>query len=91
MPFTAPIAAPITTPQGSNSGTGTPAFASHPAATLHTANCEPTEMSICPARITMVIPVATMSAGALFRARSRKFAALKNEGAAKPTSASSAA
>jgi hypothetical protein len=45
-PLNAPIAAPINSTHGSKSGTGTPLLASHPAATLHTANCDPTEMSI---------------------------------------------
>ena len=85
-PFTAPIAAPIKTTLGNNKGMGMPDFASQPAATLHTANCEPTEMSISPTRITSVIPMATSSTGALFKARSRTFAALKNDGANDPTS-----
>ena len=80
-PFTAPSAAPSVSTLASSSGAPSPAFASRPAHTLRTANCEPTEMSICPTRITSVIPVATSSSGALFRARSRRLSALKNEGA----------
>ena len=39
----------------------------------------------------MVIPTATSNTGALFSARSRKFVALKNEGAINPIRMSSAA
>src|ERR1044072_7374490 len=89
-PQTAPISAPSKSTDGSSNATGMPSFANHPAATLHTANCDPTEMSISPTRITSVIPTATSSTGALFNARSRRFPAPKNVGDATPTATNSA-
>ncbi len=90
-PFTAPNAAPITTTQGSSRGIGIPTVASHPEAMLHTANWDPTEMSISPARITIVIPIATINVAALFKARSLKLPGLKNDGDAAATTTSNAA
>ena len=90
IPFSAPMAAPSAIAQGTSSGTGTPCLASQPAATAHTANCEPMEMSICPTRITSVAPMASRSTGELLTARSRRLTALKNDGATAPTPASRA-
>jgi hypothetical protein len=43
---------------------GTPDFTASATSTAQTENCEPTEMSICRATMTSVIPTATTSAGA---------------------------
>ena len=91
VPFSAPINAPTTITATNTSGIGIPIFAKTPAATLHTANCDPTEMSISPTRMTTVIPMAMSSVETLLTARSRRLAALKKEGAAMPTNKRSTA
>ena len=63
-------------------------FAQTPAATLHTANAEPTEMSISPVTISSVMPSATTSTGRLARNMSLRFAGVKKSGAFTPITAS---
>ena len=53
------------------SGVGSPMRANTPVTTLQIANCEPTEISICPVRITSTMPSATISTGMLASTRSR--------------------
>ena len=62
-------------------GIGRPALASRPAATAQTLACEPTEMSICRARITSVIPRAATRIEAFRTAKSASGRAWKNLGA----------
>ena len=57
---TAGLAAAAATVPAATNGMGQPAFASNPAITPQTENWEPTEMSICRATITSVIPTATI-------------------------------
>ncbi len=58
-PFSAPIPRPSRRLASTTRGIGTPARASVPVIRAHTASIEPTEMSIWPATITMVIPIPT--------------------------------
>ena len=55
-PLIKPRPAPATIVPSATSGIGRPSRASRPATTPQIANCEPTEMSICRARITSVMP-----------------------------------
>ena len=64
QPLIAPMIAPTSSVAATTPGIGNPAFASSPAATAHIENCDPTEISICRATITSVIPIATTSVGA---------------------------
>ncbi len=73
-PFKAPSKPPIPIADRITTGIGIPAFAIIPAATLQTANCDPADMSTLPVRITRVIPMATIRAGAFCNARSRQLA-----------------
>ena len=63
-PLTAPISAPMAIEAGNTNAKGHFIAASNPAHTLHTANCEPTEMSICRQMMTSAMPQATTSVGA---------------------------
>ena len=63
-PLTAPSTAPIATAAGNTSASGQCSVASSAAQTLHTENCEPTEMSIWRAMMTSAIPHTTTSVGA---------------------------
>jgi hypothetical protein len=62
---------------------GNPDVATTPAATLQTAKTDPDETSICPVRITRVIPTETINTGRFVRNTSIRFSALKYAGAAK--------
>src|SRR5688572_7411759 len=59
---------------------GTPAFASTPAETAHTANADPTEMSISPERMTSVMPEAMIRTARFARNRSRRLPRPKYSG-----------
>ena len=70
-PLSAPISAPSRQAAAPASGVGRPMRAKTPVATLQMANCEPTEISIWPVRITSTMPSATISTGMLASTRSR--------------------
>ena len=63
------------------SGSGNPDFANTPAATLHTAKMEPTEISIWPVRMMSIMPSAMISTGIFASNRSLKFSRVKYPGA----------
>ena len=69
-PLIAPISAPVRQAASPASGVGRPSLANIPAAMLQTANCDPTEISISPLRMTSVMPSATISTGMLANSRS---------------------
>ncbi len=70
-PLMPPISAPTRQAATPASGVGSPMRAKTPAATLQMANCEPTEISILPVRITSIMPSATISTGMFASTRSR--------------------
>ena len=72
----APMTAPESIPPKAAAGTGTPNFASSPVMTLAIANCEPIEISMCPTRITIVIPIATIKVAALSTSNASRLRAL---------------
>src|SRR5476651_500493 len=63
-PLNAPMIAPKEIEATMTSASGQCIVASKPAQTLHTANIEPTEMSICRQMMTSAMPHATTSVGA---------------------------
>ena len=79
-PLSAPMSAPNRQDAAPASGVGSPIRAKTPVATLQMANCEPTEISICPVRITSTMPSATISTGMLASTRSRSLARVKRHG-----------
>ncbi len=70
-PLMPPINAPTRQAARPASGVGRPMRAKTPVATLQIANCEPTEISILPVRITRNMPRATISTGMFASTRSR--------------------
>ena len=87
QPLTAPSSAPHAQVTTTTTGIGSCSFASVPAATPHTANADPMEISISPVTIKNVMPSAMISTGRFARKRSLKFPAVKKSGAIKPSPA----
>ena len=90
-PLHAPSAAPLAIAPSATTGMGNPPFASNPATTLHSANCDPTEMSICRAMMTSAKPHATMSTGAAVVSVVSNCCFAKNAGAKNASTSSSSA
>src|SRR5262245_49790652 len=90
-PFIEPSAAPTRHAASATIGVGSPALATRPPATPQRAKTEPTEMSICPVRMTSVIPSATINTGRLARKRSARLSREKKAGASTASSSARAA
>ena len=81
QPLNAPMVAPNKTDETNTNGNGQPFAASKPAHTLHTANCDPTEISICRLMMTSAMPHATTSVGASRVSNESNGCGWKNAGA----------
>ena len=88
-PLQAPSTAPPAMAPSATTGIGNPAFASNPAKMLHSANCDPMEMSICRAMMTSAMPHAAMSTGAAVVSVVRSCCFPKNAGAKNASTSSS--